>query len=183
MRRPSQHITARRTRESLRAGRDAYRFAPLNVLLTIVFEVEPQREFDPQRYVSCFVGRFRSWLAYRREKGACSSPPVWHLVFERGASLHAHLSMHVPSQLMDDFRRTYPKWQDRDLAGTRIVVTPITNTNGLLRYLHKGVDPHQAHRFDIRPSPQGAIWGPRVRASRSLGPSARERRRIAALSS
>ena len=178
MRRPSRHISARRTRESLRAGRSAHLIAPLNVLLTIVFEEEPEREFDAQRHVSSFLGKYRSWIAYRRRIGRCAVPPVWHLVMERQSRLHAHISLHVPPALMDEFRSACRLWKAKALPTTTMNETAIFNTNGLMRYLHKGIDPAQAYRFDIRSSDQGLVWGPRVRASRSLGPAAREKRSV-----
>ena len=44
---------------------------------------------------------------------------------------------------------------------------------GAKRYILKGMDPHFARIWKIRPSPQGNIVGRRSGFSRSLGPAAR----------
>ena len=183
--RPSTKITARRSREALRAGRHSWRLGrALNQTLTIRLDEAAGDEFAPQRQMQAFLRKFSSWLRYRRrlqddDAPDLVGPPIWEFVFEKRTRLHAHLMLHVPDHLLDGFLQAYPKWCAKvfgERSRADVDYQPIRHLNGLLRYNLKGTDRFQAHRFGIRPSDQGTIWGPHVRASRALGPTARERR-------
>jgi hypothetical protein len=120
--------------------------------------------------------RLKSFL--RRETGQA---PVWIEVREasRNDGDHVHLALYVPPHLIARFRRSMLGWVnlDADTIERRAVkVVGVFDWVGLQRYLLKGAaqEVRQLFFVPLRHNPfQGVVYGPRVRVSHSIGPTAR----------
>jgi len=91
---------------------------------------------------------------------------------------HVNWLIHVPYGLTAEFLAMLPVWIEKVFGvlseGTYHVVE-IYNLNGVLKYILKGTQRGNAHRFGINPVYQGEVWGRRAVASTCLGKAARER--------
>ena len=105
-------------------------------------------------------------------------PPTYVWAFEAaGGQIAVHWLVHIPRGLVREFRRALPAWVEVT-AGTIEDTTAIKhrhiyNVIGAKRYVLKGMDPHFARQWGIRPIPQGTVIGKRSGFSRNLGPAAR----------
>jgi hypothetical protein len=117
-------------------------------------------------------------LEHKRKKdpkiGPITDVRVWE---NKNGVLHVNWLISIPDRLRKEFEQKLPKWVSKAVGGieARIVEDQeVYNLNGLLNYVLKGTERKNAHRFDIKPSPQGEIWGRRALAARGLGKAARE---------
>jgi hypothetical protein len=162
------------TRVADRIGRPLNQFVTINYSLTACPPREASAAF--RRLLASWYAR---WLRrHRKLKGRCPPTHVW--VFEAaGGQVAVHWAVHIPRGLVREFRRSLPLW----IAATVGEPVPhdtvkhrsIYNVTGLKRYVLKGMDPHFAPLWKIRPVPQGLIVGKRSGFSRNLGPTARAR--------
>jgi hypothetical protein len=91
---------------------------------------------------------------------------------------HVNWALHIPDEYIDEFENRLPKWIEKSIGHVSeedYKITNVYNLNGLMRYMLKGTLQSHAHRFDIRPSPQGEVWGRRAVAATCLGRVAREK--------
>lgn len=90
-----------------------------------------------------------------------------------------HCAIHIPRELVREFRRTLPHRIATTAGGpvphNTVKHRPIYNVTGLKRYMLKDMDAHFAPSWKIRPVPQGLVIGKRSDFSRNLGPTARAR--------
>ena len=122
---------------------------------------------------------FARWLR-RHPKNKSKSSPTYVWVFEAaGGQVAVHWLVHIPQGLIREFWRTVPAWVAATTAGAietnAVKHRRIYSIIGAKRYVLKGMDPHFARMWQIRPSPQGMIVGKRSGFSRNLGPIARKK--------
>jgi hypothetical protein len=151
---------------------------PLNQFVTINYSKTP---CDANDTSACFRQLLASWFARwlrRHPKNQKACPPTYVWAFEAaGGQLAVHWLVHIPRGFIREFWRMLPQWVEAT-AGTiegpgAIKHRRIYNITGLKRYVLKGMDPHFARAWQIRPSPQGLVIGKRSGFSRNLGPAAR----------
>lgn len=176
---PSKNIRPRQTREILRAGRHAWSIErDLNVYVVINFVVPDGDELRAQRQFRAIRAKARSWMYYKRKDfwvDAVTDLRVWE---NAGGILHVNWPIHVPAALRDEFEEKLPMWIAKvmgSLPDGCYSLTDVYNINSLMRYILKGTQHGHAHRFDIRPVPQGEVYGRRAVASTCLGKAARLR--------
>ena len=92
----------------------------------------------------------------------------------------AHMLIHMPDRLMQEFESRLAQWLRRMLDlervdGSVLQIENVYNLIGVRRYLLKGVDPAWANHLAVRPLSQGTVIGKRSGFSRNLGPTARTR--------
>ena len=151
---------------------------PLNQFVTINYT---QTACHPENATAMFrvllAGWFSRWLR-RHPKNKKQNPPAYVYVFEAaGGQLAVHWLVHVPRGLIREFWRQLPAWIEATAGSidgpSTIKHRRIYGIVGAKRYILKGMDPHFARAWKIRPSPQGVVIGRRSGFSRSLGPTAR----------
>jgi len=162
---------------------EAWRFAvwldrPPTLFVTINWQFAPSSTCPDS---IARLGKVRDCMKsfIRRHTG---EPPVWIEVREdpqkRGD--HAHLAVHVPQWLESRFKLALVDWVSlgADPMERRAVNSKrISHWVGLQRYFLKGATREIRRLFSVSPmhSPfQGVIYGPRVRVSHSIGPTARK---------
>lgn len=180
-----------RNRQSLQIGRKpaanlhhATRFAerigqPLNQFITINYTKTACRPEDASaRFRLLLASWFARWLRrHPRNRKACQPTYVWVLE-AAGGQTAVHWLVHIPRGLIREFWSMVPQWVQAtvgpDIEPSTVKHRRIHNVTGLKRYVLKGMDPHFARAWKIRPSPQGMIVGKRSGFSRNLGPAARK---------
>ena len=162
------------TRVAERIGKPLNQFVTINYSLTMCPPREASAAF--RRLLASWYAR---WLRrHRKLKGRCPPTHVW--AFEAaGEQVAVHWAVHIPRGLVREFRRSLPQWiastVGEPVPHDTVKHRPIYNVTGLKRYVLKGMDPHFAPKWKIRPVPQGLIIGKRSGFSRNLGPTARAR--------
>lgn len=151
---------------------------PLNQFVTINYSKTPCSAGDATAVFRVLLASwFTRWLR-RHPKNKKSVPPAYVYAFEAaGGQIAVHWLVHIPRGLIREFWRLLPVWIEAtagpiDGPGA-IKHRRIYGIVGAKRYVLKGMDPHFARAWKIRPSPQGIIIGRRSGFSRSLGPIAR----------
>jgi hypothetical protein len=185
-RRHNHHIDRRQARNFMEAIRYADRHLvelgrPLNTFATMNFDhIDCPSERVSAKFEQLRDNHFVRWLRYK-----AAAPPYYVWVLENQAgNTHVHWIVHIPKSLRTAFGRKLPEWLAR-IAGTvrcgesAINVKSVYDLGGLGRYLLKGMDPSYAARNRIRHEPQGLIYGKRCGVSKSLGPAARMRSKVA----
>lgn len=151
---------------------------PLNQFVTINFSKTPCL---PEHATAAFRTLLASWFARwlrRHHKNRKNVPPAYVYTFEAaGEQMAVHWLVHVPRGIIREFWRMLPEWviaTAGPLDGPGAIKhRRVYNIIGARRYILKGMDPHFAAQWKIRPSPQGIVIGRRSGFSRSLGPAAR----------
>lgn len=136
----------------------------------------------PQRQFRAIRTKAASWLYYKRRErfmDPLTDVRTWEHIGDR---YHVNWALHVPSGYEPEFEEKLPVWIEKVLGEEMVPdetyrVQEVYHLNGLLRYMLKGTQQAHAHRFDIRPAPQGAVWGRRAVAATCLGRTARARDR------
>ena len=163
---------------------------PLNRHTTIHFEKAGIA--DPVAALRCYTKLARDWL---RTRGAPFSY-IWVREAGEGKGEHAHLLMHVPSDLISSFARREPGWRKRIGAkrAARAFRSTAVGMNyrhgevgiqfgerycdalaGIVGYLVKGAEPRAVEALQLsRVEPGGELWGKRTGMSENIGRSARE---------
>lgn len=122
---------------------------------------------------------FQRWSGYR-PRGSLTSrngPPTYAWVIEAPRDLaHVHWMLHIDPDQERAFAAVLERWIIRRTKITTvpegtIKIDPIKNAEGLKLYLAKGIDPHLARLWRIRPVESGLVYGRRVGTSRNLGPA------------
>ena len=152
---------------------------PLNQFITINYSKTPcpPHHAGPQ-FRLLLASWFARWLRrHPRNKTGCAPTYVWS--FEAaGGQIAVHWLVHIPRGLIREFWRTLPTWVAMTAGPiegpSAIKHRRIYNIVGLKRYVLKGMDPHVAVLWGIRPIPQGLIIGKRSGTSRNLGATARK---------
>lgn len=179
----SKRITAQIGRKPAANIHHATRLAerigyPLNQFVTINYS---KTQCPPEEATAAFRNLLSDWFARwlrRHPKNKKRWRPAYVYVFEAaGDQIAVHWLVHIPRGLIREFWRLVPEWVTAT-AGTidspaAIKHRRIYGLIGAKRYILKGMDPHFAHIWKIRPTPQGLITGRRSGFSRSLGPAAR----------
>lgn len=164
----------RAARFAWRDGKDLTRFAVMHIPAGPVGD-----ELVPQRLFANIRTRCRSWWDYRRMKDPSLGPMTDVRTWEnKNGVLHVNWLVRVPKHLEADFDAMVNRRMTKVLikrAPGDLNIGPITNLNGVLRYILKGTDKNKASVFDIRPEDQGVVWGRRAVASINLGRAARDR--------
>lgn len=178
-------IRPRQAREILRAGRHAWRIErELNTFVVINFDFPEWDELKPQRQFRAIRTKARSWMYYKRNKrwvDPLTDLRVWE---NANGIMHVNWTLHVPAEFQDEFAKKLPMWIEAvfgECPKGCYKLTPVFNLNGLMRYMLKGTQEAHAHRFGIRHSPQGDVWGRRAQASACLGRTARDRDKTSGL--
>lgn len=176
---PSQSIRPRQTREIMRAARHAWAIQrDLNHYIVINFPIRDGDELAPQRDFRKIRTKARSWMYHRRRRRIVD-PLTDVRTWEAASGVeHVNWLIHVPDGLHAEFLAMLPIWIEKVfgvLSEGTYHVEEIYNLNGVLRYVLKGTQKGHAHRFGIRPVPQGEVWGRRAVASTCLGKAARAR--------
>lgn len=179
---PSSYIRPRQTREILRAGRHAWRLERgFNRFVVITFHCPLGDERRPHEQFKVIRTKARSWLYYKRRErfmDPLTDVRTWEHIGDR---YHVNWALYVPPGYEDEFEEKLATWIEKALGHAvpdeDYRVGNVYHVNGLLRYMLKGTLQSHAHRFDIRPTPQGEVWGRRAVAATCLGKAARERDR------
>jgi hypothetical protein len=177
---PSTSIRPRQTREILRAGRHAWRLERgFNRFVVITFHCPLNDELKPHRQFRAIRTKAASWLYYKRRErfmDPLTDVRTWEHVGDR---YHVNWALHVPSGYEAEFEEKLPIWIEKvlgaEMADETYQVREVYHLNGLLKYMLKGTQGGHAHRFGIRPTPQGEVWGRRAVAANCLGRAARAR--------
>lgn len=162
---------------------DAWLFAKFidrapTLFVTINWRYAPSSSCpDPVARIGKVRDRMKSFL-----RRWTSEAPVWIEVREdpRGQGDHVHLAVYVPRWLEPAFKAALVNWVGSDadtMEGRAVTAYRIFDWVGLQRYFLKGATREVRHLFSVPPghSPfQGVIYGPRVRVSHSIGPTARK---------
>jgi len=184
VRKPSHHINRKAGASLLHAPRTAKAIGrPLNAHVTVSLwqiGIADHEAFD--MFAKLRNQRFQRWSTYtpagRAETRNGSPTHAW--VFEApNEQLHLHWMVHIQSGNMAAFRTLMRKWVARaagieELPEGVMSISTVSNAEGLKLYLSKGLDPHFARLWNIRPQPQGVVLGPRCGTSRNIGPSIRK---------
>lgn len=133
---------------------------------------------------------FRKWLSRRMEhapqptdahcfENTSHGIPIDTLDDERH-NIHLHWAVHIPAALEHEFSLLLPVWLKNvtagDAASNAVDIRPITDPDGVLLYMRKGVNPTYARLYCYgQISDQGIVYGRRSGTSRNLGPAARRR--------
>lgn len=126
--------------------------------------------------------RFARWSTYRpRATGiARNGPPVDTWVWEAPCGRHhVHWLLHVAPARQAEFRSKLLKWvaamaglsAGAALPHDAVHIADVINAEGMKLYLAKGVDPHYARLWNIRPVNCGMVIGRRAGSARAVGPS------------
>lgn len=153
---------------------------PPNVFVSINWRSAPSTTVvDPVVRLSRLRDRMKSFL----RRHAPETPPVWIEAREkpRAEGEGVHLAVFVPTGLGACFGESMVKWVARDadwIEPKAVDVRPVGARWWDRRdYMLKGGERSVCERFDcrrFRKPLQGVIYGPRVRVSHSIGPSARK---------
>lgn len=151
---------------------------PLNQFVTINFSKTTCLSEDATgAFRNLLSDWFARWLR-RHPRNRKDHRPTYVYTFEAaGGQIAVHWLVYIPRGLIREFWRLLPEWVTVT-AGTITSPTAIKHRRiyrvvGAKRYILKGMDPHFARLWKIRPSPQGSIVGRRSGFSRNLGPAAR----------
>lgn len=179
--RPSNNIRDRQTREIRRAGRYA-RLIEKDLTRWVVTDFGKMVVGDEglqAKQHRLIRRKALSWWAHKRSKGLVSGSFVDLLTWENpNGRIHSNWLVHIPINLVDEFRLKLENWHKKVLPNYQndtLDEQEIWNLNGLLSYILKGANPDYAKATDIRPVPQGTIWGRRAFAAMALGKTARKR--------
>jgi len=184
VRKSSHHIKRKAGASLLHAPRTAKAIGrPLNVHVTASLwqiGIEDHEAFE--MFAKLRNQRFQRWSTYTPvgSEAPRNGAPTHAWVFEApNENLHLHWMVHIQSGNMADFRRLVRKWLchaagiEKLPEGT-VSISTVPNAEGLKLYLSKGLDPHFARLWNIRPQSQGVVIGPRSGVSRNIGPSVRK---------
>lgn len=151
---------------------------PLNQFVTINYSKTPCAADEATAMFRVLLASwFARWLR-RHPKNKRGAPPAYVYAFEAaGGQIAVHWLVHIPRGLIREFWRLLPEWVEAtagpiDGPGA-IKHRRVYRIVGAKRYVLKGMDPHFARAWKVRPSPQGIVIGRRSGFSRSLGPAAR----------
>lgn len=134
---------------------------------------------------------FHRWSIYRPRSEAKprNGPPTYAWVAEApNGFAHVHWMLHIQSGREVAFAMALQRWVARR-TGAKIIpegviqMKPVIEAEGLKLYFAKGLDPHLARLWRIRPTDCGSVSGVRARVSRNLGPSEWQPRKQAYLRS
>lgn len=130
---------------------------------------------------------FTRWSAYtpRGTTRSRNGPPTYSWVIEAPDCLaHVHWMLHVQPGQERAFAAVLQRWIVRRMGLERIPegviqIAHIDNAEGLKLYFAKGIDPHLARLWRIRPVESGLVHGRRAGTSRNLGPAEWQPRKAA----
>jgi len=152
---------------------------PLNQFITINYSKTDCRDDQATASFRLLLSSwFARWLR-RHPKNTRACQPTYVYAFEAaGGQIAVHWLVHIPRGLIREFWRKVSEWVQITTgsvvnSGT-VKHRRINKIVGLKRYILKGMDPHFARAWKIRPSAQGVIIGRRSGFSRNLGPTARQ---------
>lgn len=122
---------------------------------------------------------FMRWSAYtpRGTASPRNGPPTYAWVIEAPHSrAHVHWMLHVQPGQEHAFAAALRRWIGRRMEIAQvpegvIEIACIDNAEGLKLYFAKGLDPHLARLWRIRPVESGLVYGRRAGTSRNLGPA------------
>lgn len=153
---------------------------PLNTFVSINFTLTST---PPAEMVAAFERLRKSFFChwFRRDARPPKSDgaPLYVWVAENANGQHGiHWLLHIPTHRRRDFEAKLALWLE-EVAGLcsegTLHVRDAPTPKGAGKYMMKGIDPHYAAFYGVRPSPQGEIVGKRSGFSRALGPAARLR--------
>lgn len=180
-RRPSAQIGRKPAANIHHATRVAERLGyPLNQFVTINYTKTSCTADDATAvFRTLLASWFARWLRRHPENKQATAPTYVYAFEAAGGQIAVHWLVHIPSCLVHDFQRLLPEWVQAtagriDGPGA-IDHRRVYGIVGAKRYLLKGMDPHFARAWKIRPSPQGIVIGRRSGFSRNLGPTARRK--------
>lgn len=130
---------------------------------------------------------FHRWSSYVPRGGTTprNGPPTYAWVIEAPRALaHFHWMLHVRLGQERAFSAALRRWIGRRMkisavAEGVIKTVRIDNAEGLKLYFAKGMDPHLARLWRIRPVESGLVHGRRAGTSRNLGPAEWQPRKAA----
>ena len=151
---------------------------PLNQFVTINYS---KTACPPEDASATFRVLLASWFARwlrRHPKNKKRVSPAYVYVFEAaGGQTAVHWLVHIPRGLIREFWQLVPAWLEVTAGPVdgpgAVKHRRVYGLVGAKRYILKGMDPHFAKAWKIRPSPQGVVIGRRSGFSRNLGPTAR----------
>lgn len=153
---------------------------PFNTFVTVsLWQLGLGPEDASQFFQEVRERHFQRWSGYtpRGEIEPRNGKPTYAWVIEapRGRA-HVHWMLHVRPGQEHVFEHVLERWIMRRMkiatvpAGI-IEIIPIDNPEGLKLYFAKGLDPHLARLWRIRPVESGLVHGRRAGTSRNLGPA------------
>jgi hypothetical protein len=130
---------------------------------------------------------FMRWSGYmpRGTTSPRNGPPTYAWVIEAPRDLvHVHWMLHVQPGQERAFAAVLERWIVRRMRIAQvpegvIEIARIDNAEGLKLYFAKGLDPHLARLWRIRPVESGLVHGRRAGTSRNLGPAEWQPRKAA----
>ncbi|OWU69958.1 hypothetical protein [Phaeobacter sp. 22II1-1F12B] len=130
---------------------------------------------------------FQRWSSYVPRGGTAprNGAPTYAWVIEAPRELaHVHWMLHVRPGQERAFAAVLERWIARRMTLATIPegiieIARIGNAEGLKLYFAKGIDPHLAKLWRIRPVDSGLVHGRRVGTSRNLGPAEWQPRKAA----
>ena len=156
---------------------------PLNTFVTIRFwqlgSTADTIEADFRRLKSEWFQRWSSRPSTRKGKlylPANGTPTYSHVHENNGGGPHTHWSLHIEPQNAERFaegleRRIKRQFGLSELPEGAVDIRPITNDEGLKKYMAKTLDPSFARYCRITSEDGGYIRGRRADSSRNLGPA------------
>lgn len=153
---------------------------PLNTFVTVSLWRLGLGSEDASRFFRDIRERhFHRWSGYKPRGGAAprNGPPTYAWVIEAPRALvHVHWMLHVQPGQESAFAAVLERWVQRRMGTAHvpdgvIKITQIDNPEGLKLYFAKGLDPHLARLWRIRPVESGLVHGRRAGTSRNLGPA------------
>ncbi|SEB02327.1 hypothetical protein [Rubrimonas cliftonensis] len=192
MHRPTSFIKRKAGASLLHSARTAAAIGrPLNTHVTLSFWLmDIGHDAASTAFQALRERHFQRWSRYtpRGQNGASNGPPTYAWVVEAPyGHAHVHWMVHISPGNQERFVAALQKWVAQRITAalipaTAIDVQPITHAEGLKLYLAKGLDPHLARLWRIRPEDAGLVIGRRCGTSRNLGPAEWRPRKAAYLS-
>lgn len=154
---------------------------PLNRLITINFTLAGCAPEQATKLLQKLIAqRFAPWLR-RTARAKIDIPPTYVWCMEAaGGQIAAHVLLHMPTPMMQEFRKHLLEWLSGllgkvHLDASVLHIQNVDNLVGAKRYVLKGIDPVWAAHLAVNAVPQGLVIGKRSGFSRNLGPAARTR--------
>jgi hypothetical protein len=130
---------------------------------------------------------FSRWSGYmpRGIANSRNGPPTYAWVIEAPRDLaHVHWMLHVKPGNESAFATVLERWIVKRMGIAQvpegvIEIARVDNAEGLKLYFAKGLDPHLARLWRIRPVECGLVHGRRAGTSRNLGPAEWQPRKAA----
>lgn len=161
---------------------------PFNTFVTVSLWHLGLGPEDASRFFSDVRERhFQRWSSYVPRGGTTprNGPPTYAWVIEAPRELaHVHWMLHVQSGQERAFAAILERWIARRMKISAvpegvIEIARIGNAEGLKLYFAKGLDPHLARLWRIRPVDSGLVHGRRTGTSRNIGPAEWQPRKAA----